>query len=222
MKIKVEHLTKRYLRNEKHFCAIDDVNLTVDQGDFYCIMGESGSGKSTLLNILAGMLKPTEGSVYIDNEELSRMKRKDVDKIRSHKISYLMQGDSLLANLDVEDNINLRNDITGAKIHNEDMVSELIAEVGLRGLRRAYPSELSGGEMRRAAIARALANSPEILVADEPTSNLDAAGAEIIMKLFKRIHKSGTTVIVSTHDAKFMEYATKAYRMSKGTLRECR
>lgn len=218
MLLSLNHLSKKYKRGEEGFYAVDHVNLEVKKGEFISIIGHSGSGKSTLLNMITGLLKPDEGSIRIDGESLLASNKHSMDLYRNRRIGYVMQGQNLLNNFTILDNLCLSHYLTKGKGDIRERAEEMLKLVGLAYTKETYPSQLSGGELRRISIARALILDPVLLIADEPTSNLDPENADKIRELFQAIHKAGTSLLVSTHDMEFMDYSNRIYRMEKGKL----
>ena len=210
---------KEYIRAGKPFWALDGVSLSVDEGEFVCIVGRSGSGKSTLLNILAGLLTPTSASVCFEGREYGGMSDRELSEIRRTRLGYIMQGHGVLPNFTVLQNTLIPHVLAG---RGDDATTEtamsLLEQVGRAPLAAQYPSSLSGGELRRVAIARALLSSPGLLIADEPTGDLDQETAEEIMRIFDSIAKKGTAVLTVTHDMNFAAYSTRSYRMVSGQL----
>jgi len=163
---------------------------------------------------------PTGGSIIIEEENIVKSSQNVLALLRNQKIGYIMQGQNLLSNFNIMDNICMPYYLSKRKGDIRKRGWDLLEQIGLMEAKDAYPAELSGGELRRVAIARALIYSPNLVIADEPTSNLDAENAKIIMQLFQTINKNGTTVIVSTHDLEFLKYSTTSYKMTKGRLED--
>lgn len=218
--LKADRLVKEYERRGKSFRAVDDIEFAIDKGEFVMIEGESGSGKTTFLNLLTGLTDPTSGDVTIDGKTLKDISDKDISKIRNEKIKYIPQGESLLSALTVRENILFPFTIGGTKRPSEERLLEVAEKLGITELLDEYPSELSGGEMRRATIARAVINRPSLIIADEPTGSLDQANTAKVMDIFKSIAEEGTAVIVVTHQKETLGYASKIYSMSEGKLSE--
>lgn len=218
--LKADRLVKEYERRGKSFRAVDDIEFAIDKGEFVMIEGESGSGKTTFLNLLTGLTDPTSGDVTIDGKTLKDISDKDISKIRNEKIKYIPQGESLLSALTVRENILFPFTIGGTKRPSEERLLEVAEKLGITELLDEYPSELSGGEMRRATIARAVINRPSLIIADEPTGSLDQANTSKVMDIFKSIAEEGTAVIVVTHQKETLGYASKIYSMSEGKLSE--
>ena len=216
--LEVKNLKKEFRRNGKSFFAVDGVGLSLDKGVFASVMGESGSGKSTLLNLIAGLLLPTSGEVLIDGTNLSLLNDSDLSAFRNSSVGHIPQGLSLLANLNALDNIRLPFFLSKRKGDPSSEARKLLRLLGIEGLALSYPSDLSGGEAKRAAIARALINKPALILADEPTENLDADIAKEIVSLFKTVSKEGTAVLMVTHDERAAAEADCRYFMRGGRL----
>ena len=213
-----EKLVKEYERRGKTFRAVDDVDIQIREGEFIIITGESGSGKTTLLNLLLGLTKPASGSVRFEGEDINSFDDRRLSEIRNEKIKYIPQGDSLLSSLTVRENILFPFVIGGKENPSDERLYELSDRLGITDLLDEYPSELSGGEMRRATIARAIINKPAVIIADEPTGNLDRDNTSKVMEIFKDISGEGTAVVVVTHQRETLGYASKVFGMSHGKL----
>ena len=195
--IKLEHVSKSYTAG---IPALNDVSLDIEEGEFVFIVGDSGSGKSTLIKLLLKELEPTEGTITINNKKLNKIKRRQIPKFRRN-IGVVFQDFRLLPDRTVYENIAFAMRVVEASTKDIKIrVPELLSMVGLANKERAYPRELSGGEQQRVALARALANRPAMILADEPTGNLDPVNSNEIMKLLERINERGTTVMVVTHN----------------------
>ena len=204
--IKLEHVSKSYTAG---IPALNDVNLEIEDGEFVFIVGDSGSGKSTLIKLLLKELEPTEGNIIIDGKNLGKIKRKQIPKFRRN-LGVVFQDFRLLKDRNVYDNIAFAQKVIGeTNSHIKKKVPVMLSMVGLAPKYRSYPKELSGGEQQRVAIARALINRPSILLADEPTGNLDNNNAWEIMKLLEEISEKGTTVIVVTHNMEIVKVMKK-------------
>ena len=215
-----ENLVKEYKRRGKVFRAVDDIDLQIGSGEFVMIEGESGSGKTTLLNLLTGLTDPTSGSVTIEGKDLKDLDDKGISGIRNEKIKYIPQGESLLSSLTVKENILFPFVIGGAARPSDERLLEVAEKLGISDLLDEYPSDLSGGEMRRATIARAVINRPSLIIADEPTGSLDSSNTSKVMDIFKAISEEGTAVIVVTHQKETLKYASRVLTMEKGRLKE--
>ena len=218
--LEARKLVKEYKRRGVSFRAVDDIDFEVDTGDFVMIEGESGSGKTTFLNLLTGLTEPTSGDVLISGKPLKDIGDKELSKIRNQKIKYIPQGESLLSALTVRENILFPYTVGGLEKPSPERLLEVSDKLGITDLLDEYPSELSGGEMRRATIARAVINKPSLIIADEPTGSLDSANTSRVMEIFKNIASEGTAVIVVTHQKETLGYASKVYGMEQGSLKE--
>lgn len=218
--IKLENVTKEYLKSNQKILAVNNMCLLIKQGEFIGIMGMSGSGKTTLVNLIAGFDKPSSGKVIVDDLNLSELTNKQASEYRNVKIGMIFQHFNLIKEFTA-----LQNVVVPFIIANKEYsmaverATKLLSEQGLEHRLHHYPAELSGGEQQRVAIARALMNDPEIILADEPTGNLDRESAEKIAKIFEKIHSNGKTLVVISHDAKLLKYATKIFTMEYGKLK---
>jgi putative ABC transport system ATP-binding protein len=219
--LELNELTKEYNRGGRAFHAVNRVNLSVEPGDFISITGRSGSGKSTLLNMCAGLLFPTGGAVLFEGVNIHHLNDKEVSFFRNAKIGYITQGQSLLSNFTVLENVYIPWFLSRREGDAEGKAYLLLERVGIGHLAASYPKELSGGEMRRAAIARSLMNDPALLIADEPTSDLDTETTAEIMTLFSAIAREGTAVLMVTHELDTLGCANQTYRMEAGNLTLC-
>ena len=204
--IKIQHVSKAYAAG---IPALNDVSLEIEDGEFVFVVGDSGSGKSTLIKLLLKELEPTDGSIIIDGKDLKSIKQKQIPKFRRN-IGVVFQDFRLLKDRNVYDNIAFAQKVIGEPTsHIKRKVPQMLSMVGLAAKYRSYPKQLSGGEQQRVAIARALINRPSILLADEPTGNLDTNNAWEIMKLLEAINERGTTVIVVTHNMEIVKVMKK-------------
>jgi len=220
MLLQVNSLNKIYERGQETFYAVKDVDLAVKKGDFISITGRSGSGKSTFLNMLTGFLLPSSGSIQFDNLDIFSLDDERISTLRNSRFGYIPQGSGLLGNLTVFDNIRLPFYLDSHEGDISDRAAFLLEEIKLAHLANMYPANLSGGELRRIMIARALINSPDILIADEPTSDLDVETTKVIMDLFMRINKKGTTIIIVTHEHSTLVCGNRVLVMKEGRLLE--
>ncbi len=221
MAVKAVGISKRYFRNggtSNYFYAVSKTDIQLENGCLTAITGRSGSGKTTLLNMLAGLLEPSEGSVFIDDEDIYKMDDKRLSALRNAKIGVIPQGQTGLASLSVLENVMLpfymyqKGDV-------EKKATELLASVGMAELKNAFPTELSGGENRRLAIARALINDPDVIFADEPTGDLDDENTKTVLEILRAAADSGKAVMLVTHENDALGYADKVYRMDGGVLK---
>jgi len=202
--LEVQNLCKTYGKGEAEVRALDNVSFSVGKGEFIAIVGESGSGKSTLLNVVGALDNPTSGKVLIDGKDIFSMPEKRLTIFRRQNIGFIFQSFNLIPELNVEQNITFPLLLDYQK-PDEKYVEELLGILGLKERRKHLPGQLSGGQQQRVAIARALVNRPSILLADEPTGNLDPKTSRGIMDLLERINRTGTTVLVATHDREMVD-----------------
>jgi len=208
--LKMTHLSKAFRTEVVETFALRDISIHVRQGEFVAVTGPSGSGKTTFLNI-AGLLEtPTGGSYELDGQDVSRLGDDARSRIRNEKIGFIFQAFNLIPDLNVFDNVDVPLRYRGMKgAERKRRIDDALARVGLSARTRHYPAELSGGQQQRVAIARALAGSPRLLLADEPTGNLDTQMARAVMELLEEIHREGATIVMVTHDP---ELAARAQR----------
>lgn len=218
MLLEVQKLKKEYQRGSGHFFAVDDVDLKVDEEDFICITGRSGSGKSTFLSMIAGLILPTSGMILLDNEDYATLSDDDLTHLRNTKIGYIPQGSSVLSNFSVLDNVRIPFYLSKREGDSKDRALKLLEEVGMLHLADVTPDKLSGGELRRVSIARALINSPRLLIADEPTVNLDVETTKEIMQLFLDISGNGTAILMVSHELDLKQYGNREFVMDAGKL----
>lgn len=218
--LEIKNISKSYSRQGKDFFAVKDVNLNISDGDFIHIIGRSGSGKSTFLNIVAGLLSADKGSLSLDGTNYMELSDEEKSKFRNKNIGFIPQSPALLPYLNVLENIRLPYDMYEKDGDSEGKARYFLNELGLEHLAKSYPKELSGGELRRIIIARALMTEPKILIADEPTSDLDIEATKEVMDLLKKINEKGTTVLVVTHELDTLKYGKKVYTMSEGILED--
>lgn len=219
--ISLSNVTKLYDTGRRTLHALRGINLTVEPGEWVAILGPSGCGKSTLLNLLSGIDRPSTGSVMIDGHELSNLSEEQLARWRGRSIGIVFQFFQLMPTLTAVENVMLPLDLNG-KRGGRQRAMELLERVGLANLSDHLPNELSGGEQQRVAIARALANDPPLLLADEPTGNLDSAAGIRVLALLDELWRSGKTMILVTHDRSIATYASRVIEMRDGNIAEDR
>jgi len=222
--IECRNLTRTYRKGEMEITPLADLNLDVQEGEFLALMGPSGSGKTTLLNLIAGIDQPTSGGLTIDGVDISRMSRARLASWRSEYIGYIFQLYNLIPTLTAYENIELPlllHSLSRKQRHGK--VALALGLVGLADRHDHYPRQLSGGQEQRVGIARAIVTDPRIIVADEPTGDLDAAAAKAVMALLTRLNRElGKTLLMVTHDPKTADHAQRALHLEKGRLIESR
>ena len=217
--IEIKNLSKSYESGEECVMALSGVDLNIDRGEFVAVMGPSGSGKSTLLTILGGLNHPTKGDIVVDEIPIYQLPLEKLADFRREYLGFIFQSFQLIPYLTVIENVMLPLSITGKSNREQrKMAEEILERVGLRGKERRLPDQISGGEQERVAIARALVNSPPILMADEPTGNLDSKNGKEIMDLFKLINGEGQTIIMVTHNPENTEFSTRTIFLRDGRV----
>lgn len=215
--IELRAVEKIYRRGSEEVHALRGIDLDIGMKEFISIVGPSGSGKSSLLHILGCLDKPTKGAMKVDNVNVERLSEKELDEIRRRKIGFVFQQFYLMPGLSVFENVSLPRIFSKQKIDHEK-ITELIGMVGLQDRIRHFPNQLSGGEMQRVAIARALVNDPEIVLADEPTGNLDSENSEKIFELLKSLHDVGYTIVMVTHNKDLASRADRLISLKDGRI----
>jgi putative ABC transport system ATP-binding protein len=215
--LEIKNISKTYGQGTAKVVALSDVSFCVDEGDFIAIMGPSGSGKSTLLNVIGGLDRPSSGEVVLDGERIDNLDENDFVDIRRNKIAYVFQQYHLLPSLTALENVMLPIAFCGLGAGDEKGL-EILKEVGLGGRTEHKPSQLSGGEQQRVAIARALVNSPSLILADEPTGNMDQKTGEEILGLFKQLNKDGRSIIMVTHNPDIAQHARATIVLQDGRI----
>ena len=216
--LQVEQLTKVYGSGDAAIRALDGVSLTVERGEFVAVMGASGSGKSTLLHLMGGVDKPTSGRITLDGVSLYDQKEEELTVFRRRQIGLVYQFYNLVPLLTVEENLTLPLLLDG-RTADPARVLDLLARLGLEGKRRAFPAQLSGGQQQRVAIARALITHPALLLADEPTGNLDSAASESVMRMLVQLNETtGQTIVMITHDEALALQAKRILRLRDGRI----
>jgi putative ABC transport system ATP-binding protein len=218
--IRTNNLTKEYVRDEFHVIALDGVNIQIDRGDFVALMGPSGSGKSTLLHLIAAMDRATDGEIEVLGANLRSMNDREIAHWRNVHIGFIFQSFNLLPVLTALENVELPLKLTNlAKKERYEHAETALKLVGLGDRMGHLPKQLSGGQEQRVAIARAIVTDPDLILADEPTGNLDAAAAEDVLTMLKRLNKEfGKTIIMVTHDPHAARFATTMRHLEKGQL----
>lgn len=216
--ITLEHLTKIYGQGDEDLCVLEDVSLQIVRGQFTVLLGRSGSGKSTLLNLLAMLDKPTSGKIFIDGQEITALKSESArSALRLKKMGFVFQFDGLLPEFSLLENVEIPALMAGAP--NPQKAQQLLENLGLGKMSHKLPADLSGGEKQRASIARALRNDPPLLLADEPTGNLDAARKDQVFEDFARLSREkGLTILMVTHDVHAAHYADCVYTLENRKL----
>ena len=219
MTVKLANISKVYKMGDNDVVALNGVDLDIAEGEFVAIMGPSGSGKSTLMNILGCLDTPTTGSYLLDNEEVANLSEDVLAKIRNKKIGFVFQNFNLLSRISALENVALPLVYAGvSKAERINRAQELLKMVGLADRQHHMPNELSGGQRQRVAIARALVNNPKIIMADEPTGNLDTKSSVEIMAMFKELYKQGKTIILVTHEPDIAENAKRIITVREGKI----
>lgn len=216
--IKTENLSKSFKRGSNTLFAVKNVNFTLKEGDFVNIIGRSGSGKSTFLNLLSGLLKPTEGKIFVKGKNISDFSDREISKYRNEIIGFVPQSLGTLPNLNVLENVSLPYYLFKRDDSAYEKAAMLLDTMGILHLKDDFPRNLSGGELKRVLIARSMINSPELLILDEPTSDLDKNTTMEIMDLLKKINSKGTALIIVTHELDILKYGNTLCRMEDGSL----
>lgn len=218
--LKVENLTKTYGSGENLVNAVDDVSFSVEKGEFVAIVGASGNGKSTLLHLIGGVDRPTSGKIFVDGNDISKMNDDKLAVFRRRQVGIVYQFYNLIPILTVEENITLPCDLDGRGVDRERL-EMILDSFGLRARRKHLPNQLSGGQQQRTSIARALINNPSLVLADEPTGNLDSKSSEEVMSMLKMCNQSyGQTVIMITHNLDIAKQADRIITISDGKIVE--
>ena len=215
-------LCKTYRQGDQDIKALDHLSIEVEDGGFVCLSSPSGGGKTTLLNAIGGLDKPDSGEVYIAGERIDNLSKGDLAELRLHRIGFVFQAFNLIPVLSARENVEFVMQVQGVPAAERRQKSlEILEEVGLQGLEDRLPSEMSGGQQQRVAVARAIVSNPALVLADEPTANLDSKTADELIDLFKHLNEHhGTTFIIATHDQRVMAYAKRLVRMLDGRIVE--
>ena len=218
MLLQTKNLSRTFIRNGSDFFAVKDADFNINASDFVFIVGRSGSGKTTLLNLISGILDPTSGTVSFEDKDITLMSDTEKSYYRNESIGFVPQSLGALPNLSVLDNVRVPFFLFERDGDTEGRALSLLEVMGIAHLKDEMPKNLSGGESKRMLIARALMNAPKLLIADEPTANLDAETAAGVMQAIKDVNKLGTAVLIVTHDSAILEPNYTTYRMDAGTL----
>jgi putative ABC transport system ATP-binding protein len=219
--IVTQNITKTYGKPPLQVFALRDTNLSIKQGDYIAIIGPSGSGKSTLMNLLGCLDKPTSGKIFIEGDDVSMLNENALARIRREKIGFIFQKYNLIPTLNAQENVELSMGFAGVDSQTRTSRAKKLLEMVELSKRLTHkPSEMSGGEQQRVAIARALANNPSIILADEPTGNVDSKSGDNIMHILEEVNKRGETIIVVTHNMAIAQRAKRVLRIQDGEVRE--
>lgn len=219
--IHIENMKKIYNPGENEVRALDGIDLDIEKGDLVAIVGHSGSGKSTLMNMLGCLDTPTSGKYVLDGQDVASMTDNQLADVRNKEIGFIFQGFNLISNLDAVENVELPLVYRGvSKNERKQLAMEALKSVGLEDRMKHKPNEMSGGQQQRVAVARAVAAKPPIILADEPTGNLDTKSTQEIMEIMKELHRSGRTVIIITHDEEIASQAHRVIRILDGRIEE--
>lgn len=217
--IDIQAVSKLYGFGDATTLALDEINLTIEEGEFVAIMGPSGCGKSTLMNVIGLLDRPTHGEYYLNNKKVSRLRPNQAAKIRRDTIGFIFQSFNLLPKLTALENVALPLVYKNMSLTRRlKMASNMLERVGMQQREYYMPNQLSGGQVQSVAIARALVNNPKLIIADEPTGNLDSAGSRLVMELLSEIHKMGNTILFVTHNPELTRYATRVIYMRDGMI----
>ena len=217
--ISLDDISKLYGFGDATTVALDEVRLNVERGEFVAIMGPSGSGKSTLLNVIGLLDRPTHGKYLLDGRHVARLRSNQRAKVRRDKVGFIFQSFNLLPRMTVLENVALPLAYKGMlQTRRLKKASAMLERVGLNDREYFYPGQLSGGQAQRVAIARALINDPQIIIADEPTGNLDSASSRLVMELLSDLHKAGNTILMVTHNPSLTKYANRVVFMHDGSI----
>jgi len=217
--IELKQIRKVFLTDEIETHALDQINLSIAHGEFVAVAGPSGCGKSTLLSILGLLESPSDGEYTLNGQDVARLDAAERARIRNREVGFIFQSFNLIGDLTVAENIELPLSYRGMLAsERKQRVSEALEKVGMTNRRNHYPSQLSGGQQQRVAVARALAGKPAILLADEPTGNLDSKNGEAVMQLLRSLHRDGATICMVTHDERFASQADRSLHLLDGRV----
>ena len=217
MILEVKNLYREYERkNKTKFNAVEDISFSLKKGSLTGITGPSGSGKSTLFHLLSGLVKPTSGDIILNDRSICNLNENELSHMRNREIGYIIQGANLIPNLTIIENICLPMAFSSKENNTLERGRKLLKEFGLENMENEFPANISGGEQKRVSIARTFAQNPSLIIADEPTSNLDDENSIIIMEFFKKMCNEGMTILFSTHEKELLSYADRVLTISKG------
>jgi putative ABC transport system ATP-binding protein len=217
----MEGLQKIFYTDEVETHALSDVHLNINKGEYLAISGPSGCGKSTLLSILGLLDSPTDGNYWLNGQPVSNLKASDRARIRNREVGFIFQAFNLIGDLTVYENVELPLTYRGMpSSERKQKVHDALERVGMAHRMKHYPSQLSGGQQQRVAVARAVCGEPSILLADEPTGNLDSSNGEAVMELLNELHRGGATICMVTHDPRYAEYADRTVQLFDGRVVE--
>jgi len=217
--IRLKKVDKDYILGDDKIKAVDDVDVVINKGDFVAIVGPSGSGKSTMMNLVGALDFATTGDIFLDNINIEHLEESELAQIRGRKIGFVFQTFNLIPTLTALENVMLPMVFQGVPIEDRrERARELLTKIGLGERTDHLPNQLSGGERQRVAVSRALANDPEVILADEPTGNLDSKRGEEVANMFNELSESGKTIIMVTHDMDIAKHADKIYKLKDGKI----
>ncbi len=218
MLLELKNLTKDYTRGSRSFSAVAGVDFNLKQGDFVSIIGRSGSGKSTMVNMIAGLTVPTSGQILLEGDDIYSHDDDYISKLRNTTIGFIPQQSALIASFSIIENVCLPFYLYEREGDPYGRAMILLEQLGIEHLAKSYPKELSGGERKRVLIARAMMNEPKLLIADEPTADLDVESTRAVMEIFKDLNQKGVSMLIVTHELDTTEYAENIYTMASGEL----
>jgi putative ABC transport system ATP-binding protein len=218
--IQLQGIKKIFTTEEMETSALDDINLTIDQGEYVSVSGPSGCGKSTLLSVMGLLHSATEGKYFLNGAEVTGLRPAEQARVRSREVGFIFQAFNLVAGMSAFENVELpltyRSELSRKQRH--DLVVAALAKVSMSDRQKHFPAQLSGGQQQRVAIARALVGTPKVLLADEPTGNLDSKNAGLIMEMLEALHDEGSTIVMVTHDPRFAERADRRISLFDGKI----